>query len=79
MEGNKKGLNKSEIYISPIIGGVKMRALTKKLLLATVGGGLIVLGFLSAYNGLSANSPIYGIPAVVFVAGGSFALWKAFN
>ena len=72
----RKSLNNNQ-RISFIWGGT-MQIITRRVLLSAVGGGLIVLGILSGYNMLAAGF-LYSIPAIFFLAGGIFAIVKAFD
>ena len=56
-----------------------MNAKTRKLILAAIGGGLLALGLLSGYNFITADSPLFSIPALIFLIGAVAALWKAFG
>ena len=72
----EEDLNKE--YILPLLGGT-MKKITRRLLFATFGGALTILGVLSGYNAFAINTPFYGIPAVLFVGTGIFSLIKAFQ
>ena len=72
----EKNLNNKDDRVSTW-GGI-MKKQTRKLLLSALGGALITIGILSFYNMLM-DSVFFGIPAIIFILVGSFALKKAFE
>lgn len=56
-----------------------MRTIIRRLLLAIIGGGLLILTILSFYNILNNVSILNSIPPILFFIGSIFSLWKSFE